>query len=100
LRAGTPVWYLLRAMTRERTPSSFDQRSIDDLPPRTPEELGEFLDVSPLTLRQWRWLTRKGVPRGPRWVQVGRHTRYPRPDTQEWLDAGADSPEQARSRTG
>jgi excisionase family DNA binding protein len=62
----------------------------DGLPPRTPDELVEYLGISERTLRQWRW-----QDKGPRWVKVGRHIRYPRPDTQRWLDAGADSPKQA-----
>jgi hypothetical protein len=75
-------------MVAKREPPA---RTIDDLPPRTPSELSEFLDVSERTLTQWRWLGK-----GPRWVHVGRHVRYPRRDTAEWLDAGADTPENAR----
>ena len=62
----------------------------DDL--RTVNELAEFLGVSQATLNQWRW---RG--KGPRWIRVGRHIRYPRFDTEAWLAAGADSPEQART---
>jgi hypothetical protein len=72
-------------MARERTPA------IDDQPPRDVTEESEYLGIPQRTLTQWRWLGK-----GPRWVKVGRHIRYPRRDTQEWLDAGADSPEQAR----
>jgi hypothetical protein len=73
-------------MARER------QSPIDDQPPRTPGELSDFLGIPEHTLSQWRcW------GKGPRWVRVGRYVRYPRRDTQEWLDAGADSPQQARA---
>jgi hypothetical protein len=64
----------------------------EDLPPRTTAELAEFLRLSPRVLTQWRYLGK-----GPRWIKVGRHVRYPQEDTQEWLDAGADSPDQARA---
>jgi hypothetical protein len=64
---------------------------VDEQPPRTPVEEADYLGIPERTLSQWRWLGR-----GPRWVRIGRHVRYPRADTQEWLDAGADSPEQAR----
>lgn len=57
----------------------------------TPAEEAERLNVSEATLRQWRWLDK-----GPRWVRVGRHIRYPENDTTAWLDAGADSPAQAK----
>jgi hypothetical protein len=80
-------------MPAKKTATGTSQpRPVDDQPPRTPLELSEFLDVADRTLTQWRWLGK-----GPRWVRVGRHIRYPRGDTQEWLDAGADSPEQART---
>ena len=62
----------------------------DDL--RTVNELAEFLGVSQATLNAWRW---RG--KGPRWIRVGRYVRYPRRDTEAWLDGGADSPEQART---
>ena len=55
----------------------------DDL--LTPAELREWLKVSESTMNQWRWLNR-----GPRWIKVGRHVRYPRAAVREWLDAGAD----------
>jgi hypothetical protein len=55
-------------------------------------EQAEYLRVSENTLTAWRY-----QEKGPRWVKVGRYIRYPRRDTQEWLDAGADSPDQARS---
>jgi hypothetical protein len=42
------------------------------------------------TIEQWRYLKK-----GPRWVKVGRHVRYPRADTEAWLDAGADSHDSA-----
>jgi hypothetical protein len=74
-----------------RTNHAHDIDPLEELPPRTTEELSDFLDVPERTLRQWRWLGK-----GPRWVKVGRFIRYPRRDTQDWLDAGADSPEQAR----
>jgi hypothetical protein len=60
----------------------------EEPPPRTTAELAEYLGVSERALTQWRYWKK-----GPRWVKVGRHIRYPRRDTQEWLDAGADSPE-------
>jgi predicted DNA-binding transcriptional regulator AlpA len=66
-------------------------RHLEEDPPRTPRELAHFLGLSEQTLAQWRWLGK-----GPRWVKVGRHVRYPRRDTQEWMDSGADSPERAR----
>lgn len=57
---------------------------------RSPEQLAAYLGVSKRTLTQWR-----GQKKGPRWLQIGRHVRYLRADTQRWLDEGADSPEQA-----
>jgi hypothetical protein len=62
----------------------------NDHGPRDSAQEAEYLGVSEHTLRQWRWLGK-----GPRWVKVGRHIRYPRADTQRWLDQGADSPDQA-----
>jgi excisionase family DNA binding protein len=56
--------------------------------------LAEYLGLTETTIRQWRWMGK-----GPRWVKVGRHVRYPQADTDAWLDAGADSPKQARSRS-
>jgi hypothetical protein len=64
----------------------------DEPPPRTLAEEAQYLALSENTLNLWR---RWG--KGPRWVKVGRHIRYPRSDTQQWLDAGADSPDQART---
>jgi hypothetical protein len=64
---------------------------VDDQAPRSVAEEAEFLGVPESTLAQWRYLRK-----GPRWVKVGRWVRYPCRDTQEWLDAGADSPAQAR----
>jgi hypothetical protein len=70
---------------------------VESEPPRTPEELSEYLGIPLRTLTQWRWITKNtGVQRGPRYVRMGHHVRYPRRDTQEWIDAGCDTPEQAR----
>jgi hypothetical protein len=69
-------------------------REPDDLPPRSVAEEADYLGVSENTLTAWRY-----QGKGPRWVKVGRHVRYPRRDTQDWLDAGADSPKQARDES-
>lgn len=53
----------------------------------TPAEMREALQLSDSTLAQWRWM-RKGPP----WVKVGRHVRYPRAGYLAWLAAGADTP--------
>jgi excisionase family DNA binding protein len=51
----------------------------------TPEEVAEDLHVSKSTLAQWRWLGR-----GPAWIKVGRHVRYPREEYRTWLASGGD----------
>jgi predicted DNA-binding transcriptional regulator AlpA len=87
-------------MARERTSTAVRrqlQAVPDDRPPRSPAELSEYLGIPERTLTQWRWMTKQGVAKGPRFVRIGRYVRYPRRDTEEWLDAGADSPEHARA---
>jgi hypothetical protein len=86
-------------MARERTSTATRQPAPappDERPPRSPAELSEYLDIPEQTLTQWRWFTKQGIPKGPRFVKVGRHVRYPRRDTDEWLDAGAGNPQHAR----
>jgi excisionase family DNA binding protein len=51
----------------------------------TPQEVAEDLHVSTSTLAQWRWLGR-----GPAWIKVGRHVRYPRAQYRTWLASGGD----------
>lgn len=45
-----------------------------------PDEIAEFLNVSPRTLTEWRY-RRTGPPYHP----VGRHVRYSWTDVEKWL---------------
>jgi predicted DNA-binding transcriptional regulator AlpA len=60
----------------------------------TPREVTEDLQVPESTLAQWRWLKK-----GPPWIKVGRHVRYPRSGYRAWLAAGADSPTEAATNS-
>jgi len=48
----------------------------------TPEQISQDLQIPKATLAQWRWLGR-----GPTWVKIGRHVRYPRVEYRAWLEA-------------
>jgi len=47
----------------------------------TQEQVAQYLQVSPLTVADWRW---KG--RGPRVTRVGRAPRYRQADVDAWLE--------------
>ena len=46
----------------------------------TPGEVAKRLVISPSTLKWWR-----SKRRGPEWVTVGRHIRYPEANLDSWL---------------
>ena len=50
----------------------------------TPEQVSEFLGMSPRTLAAWR-STRRG---GPAWCKCGSLVRYRKADVIAWLDGG------------
>jgi len=56
----------------------------------TTAEVAKRLNVKPETLAHWRWETRKGNPRGPRWVPLGRSVRYEWEDVKTWLAEQAE----------
>lgn len=47
----------------------------------TPEQVAEFLHVSPRTMEEWR-RTRTGPP----WRRMGRHVRYLRREVLVWFE--------------
>lgn len=51
--------------------------------------LAEYLDTTPGTLAQWRFLGK-----GPKFIKVGRNVRYRASDVDAWLD------QQTREQTG
>jgi excisionase family DNA binding protein len=51
----------------------------------TPDELAEFLNVSPRTIDTWRYQRK-----GPRAVRVGGVLRFRESDIEAWLEANAD----------
>lgn len=50
----------------------------------TPEQVAEFLGMSPRTLAAWRY-KRRG---GPTWCKCGSLVRYRKADVIAWLDGG------------
>ena len=50
----------------------------------TPSQLADWLDLSPNTVNQWRYLKR-----GPRFLKIGKNVRYSEEDVLEWLDQQA-----------
>jgi predicted DNA-binding transcriptional regulator AlpA len=50
----------------------------------TPEQVAEFLGMSPRTLATWRY-KRRG---GPAWCKCGSLVRYRKADVIAWLDGG------------
>jgi excisionase family DNA binding protein len=57
----------------------------------TPDELAEFLNVSPRTIETWRYQRK-----GPRAVRVGGLLRFRESDVEAWLEANADPAPQPR----
>lgn len=53
----------------------------------TTEQAAAWLGVQPYTLRRWR-----SDGRGPRWVRVGRLSRYRLDDLAAWAEAQAVTP--------
>ncbi|HOK32537.1 MAG TPA: helix-turn-helix domain-containing protein [Limnochordia bacterium] len=59
----------------------------------TEREAAEFLGISPITLRQWRWrLYREGPP----WYMVGRNVRYDLDELDRWLETRRADPVEIR----
>lgn len=56
-------------------------------PLMTTEEAAGWLGVQPYTMRRWR-----SEGRGPRWVRVGRLSRYRFDDLTAWAEAQAVTP--------
>ena len=46
----------------------------------TPEEVADYLNISPRTIEGWR-LSKKG----PRFVRMGKHVRYRADHLEQWL---------------
>lgn len=47
----------------------------------TPLQVADWLDLSPNTVNQWRYLKR-----GPRYLKIGKNVRYSEEDVVAWLD--------------
>jgi excisionase family DNA binding protein len=52
----------------------------------TTDEVAEWLQMSPDTVRQWR-----ADRTGPRGYRIGRHVRYRREDVEAWLEERSDA---------
>ena len=53
----------------------------------TEQELADFLQVKPKTLRNWRTMRK-----GPLWLKVGGSVRYDLADVYEWIDRKKKKP--------
>jgi excisionase family DNA binding protein len=46
----------------------------------TPDELAARLKLPPDTIKRWRVFGK-----GPRWIQAGKHVRYPVTEVDKWI---------------
>ncbi|EHS1183811.1 helix-turn-helix domain-containing protein [Vibrio vulnificus] len=47
----------------------------------TSDQVADWLDLSPNTISQWRYLRR-----GPRFLKIGKNVRYAEEDVKAWLE--------------
>lgn len=78
----TPHHHNARALLRSQGRHAALGAAPTDL--LTPEQVAEFLGMSPRTLAAWRY-KRRG---GPDWCKCGSLVRYRKADVIAWLDGG------------